>query len=81
MKTNEGLIDRIVRILIGSISLVVGYFWLECRKLFVDYWAAMSLTGLVGFVDCIHYSKINTCSRNEKPLSLMQLGLVVAILE
>ncbi|MFA7301670.1 MAG: DUF2892 domain-containing protein [Candidatus Shapirobacteria bacterium] len=81
MKTNEGLIDRIVRILIGSISLVIGYFWLGGipQMVALVIGAMMSVTGLVGFCGIYTLLKLNTCTRNDKPLSTKQLFVLIIL--
>jgi hypothetical protein len=81
MKTNEGLIDRIVRILIGSISLIIGYFWLggipQIIALIIG--VMMSFTGLVGFCGIYTILKINTCTRTDKPLTIKQLFFLITL--
>lgn len=81
MKTNEGLIDRIVRIIIGAIALVVGYFWLGGMPqiILLSIGAAISLTGLVGFCGIYTILRLNTCTRNEKPLSTKQLFILIIL--
>ena len=81
MKTNEGLIDRIIRIIIGSVALFSGGFWLggigQIVALIIG--AVMTLTGLVGFCGIYTILKINTCSKNQKPLTSPQVVSIVAL--
>lgn len=81
MKINEGLIDRIIRVVVGSLSLVAGGFWLgwigQIMALIVGL--IMTMTGLVGFCGIYSLLKINTCSKNQKPLSSLQIISIVVL--
>ncbi|MBF0206760.1 MAG: DUF2892 domain-containing protein [Oligoflexia bacterium] len=81
MKTNEGLIDRIIRIIAGSVALVVGGFWLggigQILTLIIG--AAITMTGLVGFCGLYTVLKINTCNKNKKPLTTFQTLLLIVL--
>ncbi|MBP9817886.1 DUF2892 domain-containing protein [Candidatus Shapirobacteria bacterium] len=81
MKTNEGLIDRIIRISIGSIFLVIGYFWFGGLSQIITLiiGAIISLTGLFGFCGLYTLLKINTCSKNQKPLTPTQTTSIIAL--
>lgn len=82
MKTNESLIDRVIRIVIGSVALVIGEFWLGGVGQIVSsiIGIAMVLTGLIGYCGIYTLFKINTCSKNQKPIRAYQtLSLVILL--
>lgn len=80
-KTNEGLTDRVARVIIGALALVIGGFWLGGTNQFILYiiGAVMSITGFMGFCGLYTLLKIKTCSRNEKPLSIKQHFLLIVL--
>lgn len=79
MKINEGIIDRILRIVAGAVAFVVGGFWVGgVGQIFlIIVGILMSATGLFGFCGIYTLLKINTCSKNEKPLSTKQLITII----
>lgn len=79
MKINEGLVDRIARIIIGSLSLVIGKFWLitTLQVISMVFGAVLVLTGLVGFCGIYAFLKVNSCSKHQKPLKSYQTLLLV----
>ena len=81
MKTNENLLDRIIRIVLGTISLLVGWFWLAgvWQTTFLIIGSVFSLTGLLGFCGIYALLKISTCSKKQQPLKLYQTVLLVAL--
>lgn len=81
IKSNEGLIDRVARVTIGAFALVVGGFWLGGAPQIVAYTVGilMSVTGFMGFCGLYTIFKIQTCNRNEKPLSGKQLSFLMIL--
>jgi hypothetical protein len=81
IKSNEGLIDRVARVTIGALALVVGGFWLGDTPQIVAYIIGMliSVTGFMGFCGLYAILKIQTCNRNEKPLSVKQLSFLIIL--
>ena len=75
MKTNESLLDRIIRIVLGSLSLVVGEFWLAglSQTILIIFGVVMVLTGLVGYCGIYQVLKINTSGKNQQSLKLPHL--------
>ncbi len=67
MKVNEGTTDRLVRIILGIILLVVGFILLSSMKviaiilLIVGFVALF--TGITGFCALYGIFKISTCSK------------------
>jgi len=63
MKINEGTTDRIIRVIIGSLVLVAGYFWLVGTAQIVAYviGATALITGLVGFCGLYAIFGVSTC--------------------
>ena len=51
MKINEGTTDRVIRVIIGSLALVAGFFWLAGTAQIVAYVVGVAalFTGLVGY--------------------------------
>lgn len=78
-KSNEGLIDRITRVTIGALALVVGGFWLGGNAQIIAYVVGIvaSATGFIGFCGLYTLLKMNTCSRNQKQLSVKEFSLLV----
>lgn len=81
MKTNEGTIDRVLRIFIGSISLIIGYFWLGgiVKIVALVIGIVMTLTGLVGFCGIYTLLKINTYNKSFNNLSLKLVLLFLVL--
>jgi len=81
IKSNEGLIDRVARVTIGALALVAGGFWLGGTPQIIAYivGALMSVTGFMGFCGLYAMLKIQTCSRNAKPLSVKQLSHLIIL--
>ncbi len=65
---NEGIADRILRVVIGSVALVTGYFWLTGTMQIISYvvGAAALATGLVGFCGLYTLLGISTCAIKRK---------------
>jgi uncharacterized membrane protein HdeD (DUF308 family) len=63
MKINEGTTDRIIRVIIGSVALVAGFFWLSGTAQIVAYvvGAAALLTGVIGFCGLYALLGVSTC--------------------
>ena len=51
IKQNEGTLDRVIRVVIGSVALLAAYFWLGGTAQLVAYivGAIALVTGLIGF--------------------------------
>lgn len=81
IKSNEGLIDRVARVTIGALALIAGGFWLGGTAQLIAYiiGVLMSITGFMGFCGLYTLLKIKTCSRNEKPLSIKQVSLLIIL--
>ncbi len=81
IKSNEGLIDRVARVTTGALALVAGVFWLGGTAQIIAYVVGIlaSLTGFMGFCGLYAVFKVQTCSRNEKPLSIKQIALLIAL--
>jgi hypothetical protein len=63
MKINEGTADRVIRVTIGSLALVAGYFWLAGTAQIVAYVVGVAglVTGLVGFCGLYTLLGVSTC--------------------
>lgn len=63
MKINEGTTDRVIRVIIGSLALVAGFFWLAGTAQIVAYviGAIALVTGLVGFCGLYTLLGVSTC--------------------
>ena len=63
MKINEGTTDRIIRVIVGSLSLVAGFFWLAGAAQIVAYVIGLIalVTGLVGFCGLYALLGVSTC--------------------
>ncbi len=65
---NEGLTDRIIRTIIGSLALVLGFFWLSGFLQIIAYViGVVSLaTGLIGFCGLYTILGISTLANKKK---------------
>lgn len=63
IKQNEGTIDRVVRVIIGSLALFTAFFWVGGTLQVVAYivGAIALVTGLVGFCGLYSIFGISTC--------------------
>lgn len=57
MKCNEGKLDRVIRIIIGLLILVLGYYF---KNFFGLFGLLPLITGIVGFCPAYTFFKINT---------------------
>jgi hypothetical protein len=81
IKPNEGLIDRVARITIGTLALIAGGFWLGGIPQLIAYiiGVLMSATGFMGFCGLYAVLKVQTCNRNEKPFSITQFSFLLIL--
>ena len=81
IKSNEGLVDRALRVTIGALALVVGGFWFSGTPQIIAFTAGalLSVTGFIGFCGLYTLLKVQTCSRNEKPLSTKQFSFLIIL--
>lgn len=63
IKPNEGKTDRAVRIVIGILSLIAAYYFLEGTFQKIAYFVGVAglVTGAVGFCGLYTILGINTC--------------------
>lgn len=63
LQANEGTIDRVIRVVIGSATLLAGFFWLAGTWQTVAYivGAIALITGLIGFCGLYKLLGISTC--------------------
>jgi uncharacterized membrane protein HdeD (DUF308 family) len=63
LKQNEGTLDRVLRVIIGSLALLAGFFWLTGAAQVVAYVVGIValLTGLVGFCGLYALIGASTC--------------------
>jgi VIT1/CCC1 family predicted Fe2+/Mn2+ transporter len=63
IQSNEGTADRIIRVIIGSVALLAGFFWLTGTWQTIVYvvGAAGLATGIVGFCGLYKLLGISTC--------------------
>ena len=63
IKQNEGTLDRILRVIIGSIALLAGFFLLSGVAQIVAYvvGAVSLITGIVGFCGLYALIGVSTC--------------------
>ena len=63
MKINEGTTDRIIRVIVGSLALVAGFFWLAGTAQIVAYVVGVIalFTGIVGFCGLYALLGVSTC--------------------
>jgi len=63
MKINEGVTDRVIRVVIGSLALVAGYFWLAGTVQIIAYVIGVIslITGIVGFCGLYAVLGVSTC--------------------
>lgn len=72
MKKNEGVLDRLVRVLLGEIFLIVGFFWLWGYWQVAAYFLSlvMFVTAADGF--CLIYKIFGISTDNGRPISKIQ---------
>lgn len=60
---NEGTIDRVIRVIIGSVALLAGFFWLTGTWQTIAYAVGIAglATGLIGFCGLYKLLGISTC--------------------
>jgi uncharacterized membrane protein HdeD (DUF308 family) len=63
IKQNEGTVDRILRVIIGSLALLAGFFWLTSTAQIIAYVVGVValLTGLVGYCGLYALIGVSTC--------------------
>lgn len=63
MRINEGMTDRVFRVIIGSLALVAGFFWLAGTAQVVAYviGAIALITGIVGYCGIYALIGVTTC--------------------
>lgn len=63
MKVNESTTDRVIRVIIGSLALVAGLFWLAGTAQIIAYVVGVAAlaTGLVGFCGLYALLGVSTC--------------------
>lgn len=63
MKINEGTTDRVIRVIVGSLALVAGFFWLAGTAQIVAYVVGVAAlaTGIVGFCGLYTLLGVSTC--------------------
>lgn len=68
MKANEGSTDRIIRVIVGIILIVVGFFVLKATLGIIlgIIGIVLLLTGAVGFCALYPLLKINTSKKAEE---------------
>jgi hypothetical protein len=67
IKQNEGTIDRTIRVVIGSVALLAGYFWLGGTLQTIAYVVGVVAlaTGLLGFCGLYSLLGISTCKNTK----------------
>jgi len=63
IKPNEGTIDRLIRVIIGSVALLAGFFWLAGTPQIIAYIVGIVAlaTGLLGFCGLYSLFGVSTC--------------------
>ncbi len=63
IKQNEGTFDRVIRVVIGSVALLAGFFWLGGTAQTIAYVVGIVAlaTGLIGFCGLYSIIGISTC--------------------
>jgi uncharacterized membrane protein HdeD (DUF308 family) len=63
LKQNEGTLDRGVRVVVGSLALVAGFFWLTGVAQIAAYVVGIValVTGIVGFCGLYALIGVSTC--------------------
>jgi hypothetical protein len=81
IKSNEGLMDRTIRVIFGALALIMGGFWFGGTLQIIAYVVGilMTSTGLLGFCGLYALLRINTCSHYEKSISIKQLLLLILL--
>lgn len=79
---NENTIDRLVRVLLAEILVLVGYFWLSNTMALISYVLAlvMLVTSFTGFCALYGICKTNTALKFSKPLSNKLLIPIILVL-
>ncbi len=69
MKSNVGGTDRVIRIVLGIVLLVVAYLWLSGALAIIAYvvGAIALITGLAGWCGLYTVFGINTCKAPSPP--------------
>lgn len=69
LKTNEGPIDRMLRIVVALVMAGVAYLYLDGTWQFVAYGAAavLLLTGAIGFCGLYALFGVSTCPVKRQP--------------
>ena len=67
LKQNEGIIDRVIRVIIGSVALVASFFWLAGMLQTIGYIIGVIslVTGLIGYCGLYSILSISTI-KNKK---------------
>jgi low temperature requirement protein LtrA len=67
IKQNEGTIDRTIRVVIGSVALLAGYFWLGGTLQTIAYVVGVVAlaTGLLGFCGLYSLLGVSTCKNTK----------------
>jgi hypothetical protein len=76
---NEGVVDRLVRVLIGELLMLIAFFWVGGVLSIVLYVlsAVALMTALTGFCGLYKILKINTIE--DKPISKIIIGIFIAV--
>ncbi|MCX6822545.1 MAG: DUF2892 domain-containing protein [candidate division SR1 bacterium] len=81
MKKNEGMSDRLIRLVIGLLLLIGGYFWLHGAGQIIVYIIAIIalVTSVTGFCALYPLLKINTFQSKHTSLWKVILGIIVVL--
>lgn len=68
IKQNEGISDRVIRVVIGSAALIAAYFWLSGIAQVIAYiiGVAALATGIIGFCGLYTLLGISTITTKKK---------------
>jgi len=82
LRQNENLVDRIIRVVIGSVALVLGYFWLTGSMQSIAYLVSLITlaTGLTGFCGLYKLFKFKTLSQSAKTNSKLNSKALASLL-
>ena len=63
VKQNEGTFDRVTRVVVGSLALVLGFFWLTGVLQIVAYVVGVVAlaTGIIGYCGLYSLLGVSTC--------------------
>jgi len=82
MKQNEGTIDRVLRVVIGSFALLAGFFWLTSTVQIIAYVVGVValFTGFVGYCGLYTLIRVSTCPIKKRTKPDYKITVLLSVL-